>query len=114
MARYVVGLAASSMWSASFPFGTMIVNVAGCACIGFAAAALDRPASMSQDTWALVVVGFLGGFTTFSAFGLETVSLLERHGRLALANVVLQLVLGLGAVLAGRAIGHFVLSSTAR
>jgi len=59
----VVSLAATGVWPPSFPFGTLIVNVAGCAGIGF---------------------------TTFSAFGLGTVSLFERNGRLALANVVLR------------------------
>jgi CrcB protein len=109
-ARYAVNLAIGSLWLASFPFGTLLVNVGGCAAIGFAAAAaLHFPGVFSQDEWALAVVGFLGGFTTFSAFGLETVGLFGRSGRLAVANLVLHLGLGLGAVLAGRAFGDLIL-----
>lgn len=110
MARYAVNIAIGSAWLAAFPFGTLLVNVGGCLAIGFAAAAaLHFPGVFSQDAWALAVVGFLGGFTTFSAFGLETVGLASRNGWLAAANLVLHLVLGLGGVVAGRALGGLLL-----
>ncbi|HEX5136062.1 MAG TPA: CrcB family protein [Planctomycetota bacterium] len=81
-----------------FPWGTLAVNALGCLLIG---ALFDR---VTADARAFVVVGFLGGFTTFSAFGHETVELM-RGGQLglALANAGLNVLVGIGAVLLGRA-----------
>lgn len=83
---------------AAFPWGTLAVNAIGCFLIG---AVFER---LSADARAFVVVGVLGGFTTFSAFGHETVELL-RGGQttLALLNAAGNVVLGVGAVLLGRA-----------
>jgi len=88
---------------ATFPWGTLAVNVAGCFLIG---ALFER---VSADARAFVVIGVLGGFTTFSAFGHETMELL-RGGQapLALANVALNVFLGLGAVLLGRTAGGMI------
>jgi len=85
---------------ASFPLGTLAVNAVGCFLIG---AVFDR---LSAEARAFAVVGVLGGFTTFSAFGHETVELL-RGGQLglALANAGLNVGLGIGAVLLGREAG---------
>lgn len=82
----------------AFPWGTLAVNAIGCFLIG---AMFER---LSTDARAFVVVGVLGGFTTFSAFGHETVELL-RGGQttLALLNAAGNVVLGVGAVLLGRA-----------
>jgi|SRR5687768_6226675 len=107
IARYLVSLAVDSPGGAAFPLGTLIVNVAGCAGIGVAAGLLEHRVSfVSAEAWALVVTGFLGGFTTFSAFGLETTRLLGTAGRLAVLNLLLQLGLGLAAVFAGRTLGR--------
>ena len=83
----------ASMWT-GFPWGTLLVNVLGCALIGAAAAFSDR-------AWVkpLVMVGLLGGFTTFSSFGLQTLTLLnDGQTAKALAYVGLSLVLCLIAV----------------
>jgi CrcB protein len=89
----------------TFPLGTLVVNVVGCALIGMLAELGDQRGYMSPDARALLVVGFLGGFTTFSAFANETV-LAWRSGAplISLGNVVLSLALCLGAVLAGRSL----------
>ena len=99
MARYGVVLA---LPSSSFPVATLIVNVIGCFCIGMAMPAAARLEALSPELRLLVVVGFLGGFTTFSAFGNETVALLRSDGGLALLNVAANVGLGLAAVALGR------------
>ena len=84
--------------SVAFPWGTLAVNALGCLLIG---AAFDR---LSTDARAFAVVGVLGGFTTFSAFGHETVELVRRgHAMLALLNVSGNVVVGIVAVLLGHA-----------
>lgn len=102
MARYGVGLA---VHSTTFPYATLIVNVAGCLCIGLALPTIERAASMTPEFRQLVVVGFLGGFTTFSAFGSETIALMRLGAGVALLNVAANVVAGLAAVAIGRAIG---------
>jgi fluoride exporter len=101
--RYLTSLAVQSI-APSIPLTTFIVNFTGCFAIG----ALSRWQETSGDAgelWRLfLMVGILGGFTTFSAFGNET-ALLVRQGRaaLAMANVAAHMILALGAVWAGRA-----------
>lgn len=101
MARYGVGLA---LPSSGFPYATLAVNVIGCFGIGLALPMLERAAALSPDLRLLIVVGFLGGFTTFSAFGNDTLALVRSGTSLALLNIAANVVLGLAAVVAGRAI----------
>ena len=86
----------------SFPIGTLVVNVLGCLVIGALAGMGTKGAGWSDDSRRFLFTGLLGGFTTFSAFGLETFSL-ARDGRwtMAAANVALQTVGGLFAVWTG-------------
>ena len=91
--------------ASSFPFGTLAVNVIGCFVIGFLAQLGEVREIFSADTRAFIFVGILGGFTTYSSFGNETVNLWRGGaGRLALANIVAQLLLGLSGVFIGRLI----------
>ena len=92
------------------PAGTLIVNVTGCLVIGMLMAALrDRPAH-ARDMQALLVTGVLGGFTTFSAFGYQTVELLEEQQlRRALLNVLANVCGGCLAAWLGIAITHRIL-----
>ncbi len=81
-----------------FPFGTLAVNVLGCLAIGIL---LGK--GLGEGTRAFLVPGILGGFTTFSAFGAETMTLWQSGATgLALTNAGASLVLGLGAVWAGQ------------
>ncbi|MSS72628.1 MAG: fluoride efflux transporter CrcB [Candidatus Latescibacteria bacterium] len=92
-----------------FPYGTLAVNLAGCLTIGFLSELAEAYGVFTPETRSFVFVGILGGFTTFSAFGNETVNLLrDGEGLLALANVGAHVVLGLGAVWAGRALPHLI------
>ena len=89
---------------ALFPYGTLAVNVLGCLLIGFIAA-YRQP--LEPAVRLFLMVGLLGGFTTFSAFALETLSLTQSgENLLAFANVALKLLLGLGAAWVGFEIGR--------
>lgn len=85
-----------------FPIGTFCVNMIGCLLIGFIAQLSEARAVFSPEFRIFLLVGVLGGFTTFSSFGYETVQLI-RNGEilLALANAVGQLILGLIMVYIG-------------
>lgn len=101
--RYLLAQRVQAMVEHSgFPFGTLAVNALGCAAIGVLGGLAESRGVVTPQARAFLVAGVLGGFTTFSAFGFETVALVER-GSLggALANVALQLGFGLGAVWAG-------------
>ena len=87
----------------SFPFGTLAVNVIGCFVIGALSQLGETHDIFSAETRAFIFVGILGGFTTYSSFGNETINLWRGGtGWLAFVNIALQLVLGLVAVMAGR------------
>jgi CrcB protein len=99
--RYAVALAFTHT---RFPYATLIVNAAGCLLIGLALPAWNRAPVLSEPLRLLLVVGFLGGFTTFSAFGHETAVLLQNSPARAVLNVIANVSIGLSAVLAGRAV----------
>jgi len=88
--------------ASSFPFGTLAVNVAGCLAIGFLGGLLEIRQLLTPSTRLFVMIGLLGGFTTFSTFAYETLGLAHgaEFGR-AVANAVAQIVLGLGAAWLG-------------
>lgn len=87
---------------ASFPAGTLVVNVTGSLLIGLLAGLAESRSLLGPEARLLLVTGLLGGYTTFSAFSLETLVLL-RAGQTATALVAvsLQVVLGLAAAWAG-------------
>ena len=82
-ARYLVFIAADHVLGAAFPFGTLIVNLAGSFAMGALTEIMALVWSASTQTRLFLVVGFLGAFTTFSTFSLDFVVLYER-GRLFL------------------------------
>lgn len=95
--------------SFEFPYGTLAVNLIGCFIIGFLAELADARSVFSSESRAFVFVGILGGFTTFSSFGNETMNLM-RDGEMtpALANIGAHIVLGLSAVWLGRTVAHLI------
>ena len=95
------GLAVGLARFETFPFGTLAANVLGSLVIGIAAGFWEIDQRKSP-TALFIVTGFCGGFTTFSAFGWETVNLLK-NGQLSsgLGNIALTLVCCLAAVIAG-------------
>jgi CrcB protein len=100
--RYLLQGFGQQLTRTTFPLGTLIVNVVGCLAIGFLSALFNGPLPIRAEYRAGIVVGVLGGFTTFSAFGWETFSLANEGQFLrATANVLLSVVVGLAAVFAG-------------
>ena len=95
--------------SAGFPFGTMAVNLLGCLVIGLFSQLADVRGVFTPETRALVFVGVLGGFTTFSTFSNETFNLFRDNEAVsALTNLTLQIALGLGAVWLGRTLAYWI------
>lgn len=103
--RFVVSGATHRLLpGALFPFGTLVVNVAGCLAIGWLGGLAEARQSLTPETRLLLLVGVLGGFTTFSAFALETLMLARDAGYLrAGLNVGAEVFLCLGAAWLGYA-----------
>lgn len=77
-ARYLVSITTVQLFGHGFPWGTFAVNIAGSFLMGLLIAFGAQRLSMSEEMRALIAVGFLGGFTTFSAFSLDFAVLFER------------------------------------
>ena len=105
LCRYWLSGAVVRRYGEEFPWGTLAVNVAGCFLVGFLFHFMQERQTFGEAARAAVFVGLLGGFTTFSAYGLQTFALL-REGRvgLAAANVVASNLLGVLMVYAGYAL----------
>jgi CrcB protein len=105
--RYAVGGLVSRALRPDFPWGTVVVNVSGCFLIGLLAALTEERAPVTPATRLFLMVGILGGYTTFSTFGYETMSLVREgsHG-LAAANAVGQVLVGLAGVWAGMVVAR--------
>lgn len=104
--RYLVGVGASRLLGADFPFGTMIVNIVGSFVMGLFIELLAVRFDGSESLRLFVAVGILGGFTTLSSFSLDSVVLFER-GAIGAAALYVggSIVLSLAALIAGL---HFV------
>lgn len=102
LARFLVSRGVQGATGATFPLGTLLVNVLGCLAIGFLAERLSEVVLVREEVRLALLVGVMGGFTTFSSYGWETLRLLTSgHVAAALANVLLSNVLGLVAVWIG-------------
>jgi CrcB protein len=101
--RYLVaGFGQRASGSASFPWGTLLVNVLGCLVIGALGAVFASPHRVREETRLFLLVGLLGGFTTFSTFAWETFTLADDRqlaracGNLALSNGLCLVAVWLG------------------
>ncbi|HBI16041.1 MAG TPA: fluoride efflux transporter CrcB [Desulfobulbaceae bacterium] len=102
--RYLVsGWVQDRSGSIAFPFGTVSVNLSGCFAIGLLSWLVETRSLFSPETRAFLLIGLLGGFTTFSTFGNETLSLL-RNSRVEMAMLytAVHVIAGVGMVWAGR------------
>ncbi len=105
IARYALSGLVQRHLGTAFPYGTMVVNVVGCLLIGGVLHLVEDRSTLGPDARLFIAVGLIGGFTTFSAFGYETVALLRDSDlRFAILNISGNLFLGLGAVWLGRTI----------
>lgn len=99
----------SAAENVSFPLGTAAVNIAGCFVIGLLAYLSDTRNVFDSEVRTFLFLGLMGGFTTFSTFGNETVNLIRGGEYLpAAVNVLAQVGLGLAAVVAGRMAAQFL------
>ncbi|MBI5842819.1 MAG: fluoride efflux transporter CrcB [Chloroflexi bacterium] len=108
--RYLLGTwTQSASRSIDFPYGTLMVNLIGCFVIGFLAELAEVRGAFTPESRALVFIGILGGFTTFSSFGNDTINLL-RDGETfnAFANIGANVILGLALVWLGRTVAYWI------
>jgi fluoride exporter len=107
LARYWISGWADERWGATFPIGTLLVNALGCFAIGFLFHATEEKYLIDPVIRSAVLVGFLGGFTTFSSFAIQSFNLL-RDGEIfmASANILVSNVAGLILVWVGYAISR--------
>jgi fluoride exporter len=103
--RHGVNVGASRLFGFGFPFGTLIVNIIGSFAMGLLAGYFAFRPGIGQHMRLFLTTGILGGFTTFSAFSLDTALLVERHSYgLAAGYVVGSVAAGLSALFFGLAL----------
>ncbi|QUT06362.1 fluoride efflux transporter CrcB [Sphingobium phenoxybenzoativorans] len=98
--RYHLGRLAAHLFGMNYPWGTLLANLLGGFAMGVLAGCLARSASGGEPVRLLLGVGVLGGFTTFSAFSLETFLMIERGEAMSALLYVLASVIGAVAALA--------------
>ena len=110
VSRYLLGTWIQALSkSIDFPYGTLTVNLIGCFVIGFLSQLAETRGVFAPETRALVFIGVLGGFTTFSSFGNDTLNLL-RDGETvnALVKVGANVILGFALVWLGRTVAFWI------
>ena len=102
LARYVIGSAVMQRFGGRFPLGTLVVNVTGCFLIGILLPLLTERGEPRPNLRLFLIVGVLGGYTTFSSFAWETFQAVDEGSRwIGFANVALSVILGYLAVWCG-------------
>jgi len=106
-ARHLVGTASLRAFGPGFPYGTLIVNIVGSLAMGLLVGILAERASGSEGLRLFLATGFLGGFTTFSAFSLDFANMWERGDvAAAIGYAALSVGLAIAGLFAGLAIAR--------
>ena len=100
--RYLANLNLGKIWPFKMYFATLLVNIIGCFLIGFLIGYLQKNSSSNESLKLLLITGFCGGFTTFSAFGLENFNLLQSQNYItSLLYIATSIIIGIAFVGAG-------------
>ncbi|WP_320169861.1 fluoride efflux transporter CrcB [Maridesulfovibrio sp.] len=111
LCRYFVSGAAQKMIETSFPVGTCAVNMIGCLLFGLVTGLFEDRLGLPPEMRLMILTGFMGAFTTFSTYMFETSTLLKSgNWPMLVLNVGGQTVVGLLCVLAGLALGRFIVA----
>jgi len=106
LARYFTSTMAHALFGNNFPWGTAAVNVMGCFLFGVFWSVSDRFTGFGPDTRAIVLIGFMGAFTTFSTFAFDTGDLIRNaQWFAATGNVLVQSTIGVALVFLGMSVG---------
>jgi fluoride exporter len=110
IARFLLGAAVQHRIGTTFPVGTLVINVSGSLLLGFLFRFLLATPAVSPEVRAMLMTGFVGGYTTFSTFSLDTALLLDA-GQVGRATVytVASVVLSVAGTFAGMAVGRLVI-----
>jgi len=109
LARYGLGGVVYRWLGSSFPWGTAAVNILGCLLFGIVWAAAGERAAISPEMRTIILVGFMGAFTTFSTFISESTQLFSASEFfLGMGNIVFQVVIALSVFYLGLAIGRTI------
>jgi CrcB protein len=109
IARYIVALWIGQRWGRSFPLGTFVINVSGSFLIGLLMSLFTERFMVNPHWRLLLVVGFLGAYTTFSTFEYETGALLkDGEWMISLLNVVLSVAAGFAALKTGELLARAI------
>ena len=107
VARYLVSVLVASQAALVFPLATFLVNVFGCFLIGVLFQTAERGQMLSTELKLLLMTGFCGGFTTFSAFSVENVQLMQKGEFVfAAGNIILSIAVGIAATWFGIALAR--------
>jgi len=109
LSRYWMSGVIARRYGETFPTGTLLVNLVGCFLVGLLFYLMEERFLVNQTVRAVVLIGFLGGFTTFSSFGLQTFTLLQdREFAFAILNLTASNIVGLLLVWAGYSLARIL------